>query len=64
MDPKATGFLPYRSFWRFFANIHTIYGLSKENFISNEEKTNFLALLNLPVYYHEGTLGFEFYVTI
>lgn len=63
-DPEASGFLPYHHFWRFMSKIHFIYGLSGEKVVSIEDKSEFLSLLNIPIYQVNGTLSFEFYETV
>ena len=63
-DPEATGFLAYHNFWRFVSKLHKIYQLSEEKVISMENKSSFLARLNIPVYSNESILGFEYYETI
>lgn len=53
-DPRGSGLMNYKDFWKFCSKIAGILGVKTQEFLDLETKKKFLRLLELPVYESEG----------
>ncbi|CAD8060541.1 unnamed protein product [Paramecium primaurelia] len=64
-DPKGTGFLNYKQFWKLSSQIAICFGVPVKELLDPANKTNFLRALNIPLYEDEqGLMGYLFHDVI
>ncbi|CAD8145327.1 unnamed protein product [Paramecium pentaurelia] len=64
-DPKGTGFLNYKQFWKLSSEIAICFGVPVKELLDPANKTNFLRALNIPLYEDEqGLMGYLFHDVI
>lgn len=49
-DPEGNGFISYKDFWIFSSQIAIIFGVDQGDLLNVENRTNFLKILEIPVY--------------
>lgn len=59
-DPKGSGYLDYKNFWRFSSKIAIIFGVKREDLLDISNRKNFLKVLELPVYENQETKIFSY----
>ncbi|CAD8070112.1 unnamed protein product [Paramecium sonneborni] len=64
-DPKGTGFLNYKQFWKLSSEIAICFGVPVKELLDPANKKNFLKALNIPLYEDgEGLIGYLFHDVI
>ncbi|CAD8064649.1 unnamed protein product [Paramecium sonneborni] len=64
-DPKGTGFLNYKQFWKLSSEIAICFGVPVKELLDPANKTNFLKALNIPLYEDkDGLMGYLFHDVI
>lgn len=49
-DPDGHGYISYKDFWKFSSQIAIIFGVDQGDLLSVENRTNFLKILEIPVF--------------
>lgn len=49
-DPDGNGYISYKDFWKFSSQIAIIFGVDQGDLLNVENRTNFLKILEIPVY--------------
>jgi len=49
-DPNGSGYISYKDFWKFSSQIAIIFGVDQGDLLNVENRTNFLKILEIPVY--------------